>query len=294
MIEVEAPMLIDIEHLTTYTYDAAITLGVQHLRLKPRTDPFQRLAAFELDIDPSASTTVEGIDLDGGSFTRVSFEDIPATRVFEVKTRSSVETTSASFDEALVDADARRVPLAAQREPLPELFAYTARERVTNLVASFAESVSASCEWRAVSTLSALARRIHSEHRYLMRPQGAPRRAEDTLARKEGSCRDFTVLFIECVRHLGFPARFVSGYHVKPSTHLGNELHAWAEVFLPGAGWRGFDPTIGQMVDDRHVAVAAAASPAQAAPVTGTFLGAGVSSTLTTRVDVRSRAEPPS
>jgi transglutaminase-like putative cysteine protease len=93
------------------------------------------------------------------------------------------------------------------------------------------------------------------------------------------------VLYIEACRAMGLAARFVSGYRVKEPEGVGRELHAWAEVWVPSLGWRGFDPTIGKPVADQHVAVAAG-SPTSSAPVTGTYWGNATSQLIAT-VDVR-------
>lgn len=88
-----------------------------------------------------------------------------------------------------------------------------------------------------------------------------------------GACRDLALCYIAACRHVGLPARFVSGYHEGDPDREDRDLHAWAEVWLPGGGWRGFDPSLGLAVADRHLVVAAAADPADAAPVVGTFRG---------------------
>jgi len=88
-----------------------------------------------------------------------------------------------------------------------------------------------------------------------------------------GSCRDLAVLFIEACRTLNIPSRFVSGYGVSLDETTDHELHAWAEVYLPGAGWRGFDPSIGLAITERHLAVAVGATPELAAPTSGAFRG---------------------
>ena len=93
------------------------------------------------------------------------------------------------------------------------------------------------------------------------------------MEQRQGACRDFAVLFIDACRCVGLAARFVSGYQDAYRSMGKRDLHAWAEVYLPGAGWRGYDPTRGLAVADHHVAVAAAADPQNAAPVTATYRG---------------------
>ena len=98
--------------------------------------------------------------------------------------------------------------------------------------------------------------------------------AVETLTRGVGSCSDFANLFMEAVRFLGLAARFVSGYLNAPfEDGRSGSTHAWAEVYLPGAGWKGFDPTCGEIAGSRHIAVAVARLPEVVSPVTGAFLG---------------------
>lgn len=105
------------------------------------------------------------------------------------------------------------------------------------------------------------------------REGGDPWPASQTLACGEGSCRDLTVLFMELCRAVGLAARFVSGYCTIESLGQASELHAWAEVYLPGAGWRGYDPTAGVATSHQHIALATAADAANAAPTQGTYRG---------------------
>ena len=103
---------------------------------------------------------------------------------------------------------------------------------------------------------------------------GAPFAAETTLREQEGSCRDLAVLFCAACRAVGLAARFVSGYERDASLQENGDLHAWAEVYLEGGGWRGYDPSRALAVASTHVAVAAASDPLLASPVSGTFRGA--------------------
>ena len=99
-------------------------------------------------------------------------------------------------------------------------------------------------------------------------------RPADTLLKNSGSCRDFATLFIEACRSWGLAARFVSGYMLCEATEAGGATtHAWAEVYLPGAGWKGFDPTSGILAGSKHVAVAVSRHPEAATPISGSFIG---------------------
>jgi len=93
---------------------------------------------------------------------------------------------------------------------------------------------------------------------------------------KRGSCRDYSALFMEACRQLGIASRFVSGYLHAPTTEVGGAAtHAWAEVYIPGAGWKGFDPTIGEVTGSKHIAVAVARHPETVPPVSGSYIGNG-------------------
>jgi transglutaminase-like putative cysteine protease len=107
------------------------------------------------------------------------------------------------------------------------------------------------------------------------------------LQQQRGACRDITLLFIACCRAAGLAARFVSGFQTNESPRERLFLHAWPEVYLPGGGWRGYDPAHAAMVAEHHLPIAAAAIPVDANPVHGTFIGPPVQSALTADISIR-------
>jgi hypothetical protein len=122
--------------------------------------------------------------------------------------------------------------------------------------------------------LDRMNRTIHESFRYAMREEFGVQSPAQTLTLGAGSCRDFATLLMEACRHLGLASRFVSGYlHVASDGSVPGATHAWAEVYLPGAGWRGFDPTLGTLAGADHIAVAVAHHPEHVAPVAGSFVG---------------------
>jgi transglutaminase-like putative cysteine protease len=127
--------------------------------------------------------------------------------------------------------------------------------------------------------LQRLGSHISQTFSYQIREEPGVQNPMQTLTYRSGSCRDFAVLFMETARCLGLAARFVSGYlHSPPSATDYGATHAWVEVYLPGAGWRGFDPTSGEIVGSDHIAVAVARLPESIPPVAGSFFGTAVSS----------------
>jgi transglutaminase-like putative cysteine protease len=134
-----------------------------------------------------------------------------------------------------------------------------------------AQEISPQVNGNTVAFLSELNQRIYQTCQHSIRETGSPLPAGITWTSQAGSCRDFTVLFMEVCRAIGLAARFVSGYQEGDLDSNDQHLHAWAEVYLPGAGWRGYDPTQGLAVADRHIALVASPIAQAAAPISGSF-----------------------
>ncbi|MEB3264748.1 MAG: transglutaminase family protein, partial [Synechococcus sp.] len=136
-------------------------------------------------------------------------------------------------------------------------------------------------DYQSLRFLEQLVEMIQDRVKYTQRHTGPAWPAGRTLKERVGSCRDLAMLMVETCRCVGLPARFVSGYHLVEPRPERYDLHAWAEVYLPGAGWRGFDPSGRGAIDDRYVTVATSSKPELTAAVTGSFSGPpGVSSEL--------------
>ena len=175
--------------------------------------------------------------------------------------------------------------LAASEEEIASLNAELA-ETNKGVVALYAElddkaeQLRQAARGEVVPFLTRLTETIYNRFRVIHREKGSPWPPATTIEQRQGACRDLAVLFIDICRVVGLAARFVSGYQEGDDDQEKRYLHAWAEVYLPGAGWRGFDPTHGLAVSDRHVAIAAAAEPQNAAPVAATYRGSNVEAEL--------------
>ena len=152
-------------------------------------------------------------------------------------------------------------------------------------VVDFAEAIAGEVDRETTPFLSMLTSRIQEKSGLMLRRHGDPWPPSRTLTRGRGACRDLAVLMMDACRAMGLAARFVSGYQEGDPRRTERELHAWVEVYLPGAGWQGYDPACGLAVSDRHVALVAGATPRAAAPTSGTFRGTGAISTM--RTDIR-------
>jgi transglutaminase-like putative cysteine protease len=260
-------------HESLYRYDVPVALGSHLLRLTPRATEV-RLSSQSLVIEPEPSTWSHEIDVFGNAVTRVNF--IGTTERLRIESQLVLDTSSP-------------LPLIAQLPQLPllpppwdELAAY--RHSVVHpSVQHFAESLSSQVGRDPIRYLDHLTRTLHARIEHQVRASGNAYAAELTLESGRGACRDTTRLFLDACRCLGLPGRFASGYQAQAQTPDGQRhLHAWAEIFLPGIGWSGWDATHGVRVGEGHVALCAAPSQAATMPIEGGFFfqGAVVNSTL--------------
>jgi len=278
-------MLFEVTHLTRYTYERPVVLEPLVVRLRPRSDIFQRLVSFDLAIEPTPEGISEVMDAQGNPTTQAWF--LGTASMLALRTALTVETLHANpYDYIVLDPAALRLPMPyepAERAALAQYLQPAADAGVQD----FADDVLAASGGGATAFLGELCQRIAAAITQEVRPSGEPMPPGETLALGRGACRDLAVLFIDACRCVGIAARFVTGYELGAAGSVERHLHAWAEVYLVGAGWRGYDPSQGLAVADHHVALAAGASPAQAAPTAGTFRGTSVSSRLESVIRVR-------
>jgi transglutaminase-like putative cysteine protease len=278
-------MYFEITHKTTYRYSRPVFLEPHTVKLRPRCDGLQNLTRFDWQIEPRPAGSTEGIDLDGNVTANIWFEGL--TDILLIESRAKVFTQYRNPFNYILAERADRLPVS-YLEPIQAYVApYTARQRESHFVEQFARHIANMTEWNTLRFLTALNREIYECCRQIAREQGEAQPAEETLLRKRGSSRDLAVLFMEACRYVGIAARFVNGYHEKGGEQDKLYLHSWGEVYLPGVGWRGYDPSQGLAVTDRHVALAAAGIPLLAAPVVGTFRGNAVISELNAKIDIR-------
>ncbi|TAE29188.1 MAG: transglutaminase family protein [Cytophagales bacterium] len=278
-------MNLHVRHTSTYTYSGPVALSPHTLYLYPRTYPYQRLLAYELQIDPMPSKVVRNVDAEG-NIQQVVFFQHPTRHLIITADLSVHSDDFNSFDFVLYPFDSKRLPGFRYQQGVEALLhPYLDRATVTAEIELWARRMAAANNWETIPFLTTLNQTIRT-FTYETRDQGAPHAPEQTLSDRRGSCRDYTVLFMAACRSLGLAARFVSGY-LFGNPQQEHELHAWAEVYLPGAGWRGYDPTEGSVVNNRHIFLTSTARPELAAPITGSYSGSA-SSLFTNEVVIQS------
>lgn len=277
-------MLFEISHTTVYSYSRPVFLEPHTLRFRPRADAALKPIDFDLSIEFAPAGLAHAVDLDGNVVAHAWFEGM--TDALTIKATSKTESSARNpFDFILSESGAENLPLRYPAGLGAAVAPYLARPRESAEIDGWAESLARSAGGQTLSFLTALCHAVRDRTVYAIREEGEAKPAEETFNSKHGSCRDLAVLFIGACRAQGIAARFVSGYH-DSRVHLEKRyMHAWSEVYLPGGGWRGFDPTLGMAVTDRHIPVAAAADSRDAAPVTGSFRGDGVERRLNAQIE---------
>ena len=293
-------ILTSLHHVTRYAYDRPVALGPQIIRLRPAAHARVRIPSYSLTITPAKHFINWQQDLYGNWLARCVFPE--KTSEFRVSVDLLAEMAVINPFDFFVENFAARVPFQYPADHALDLAPYLATEVPGPRLAAFLASVAREAE-STVEFLVALNGRINREIGYRVRHAEGVQTPEETLALGIGSCRDSTWLLVTVLRQLGFAARFVSGYliQLKPDvvalegpTGAASDfadLHAWAEVYLPGAGWIGFDPTSGLVCGEGHIPLAAAPHYRDASPVSGTVEEAGV--TFDTDMAVRRVAETP-
>lgn len=270
-------MKFTIQHKTHYSYSHPVKLGPQELRFYPRDDGSQRVINFQLGIDPAPLGRNEHLDLEGNRVTQVWFEN--ETDHFDITLNMQVETLRCNAFDFILAPEAEVLPIN-HVEDFIYTQGYLERIEPDASVTAFAAELGHSVNNNTLDFLNALNQQLFADFIHIHRDTGVPQSPAHTLHSRHGACRDLAVLFIDCCRSEGIAARFASGYQKGNMQSERRHLHAWPEIYLPGAGWLGFDPTHGNAIADTHVTIAAAAHSRDTMPVSGSFSGIGVTSSL--------------
>jgi len=279
-------MIASIQHKLRYDYSEAVTLGPHILYLHPRKSALLSVQEFKIQIDPAPVQTSKNLDPEGNIQNILFFKEPTSYLSIEVKT--TVETTEFNpFDFVYFPFESKTLPITYSTSYQKTLSPYLGLEGVTPNVEQMARQIASEVRYSTSDYLSALNEFISSKFAYEIREEGAPNTPEFTLINRKGSCRDYAVLFSALCRAMGLATRFVSGYYIGVSPvdvpNQTHHLHAWVEVYLPGGGWRGYDPTQHEVVSGNHIPLAASCLPEEITPVFGSYRGAA-SYILTTNV----------
>ncbi|MDV6330859.1 transglutaminase family protein [Asticcacaulis sp. 201] len=270
--------ILRVHHLTTYAYRQPVGFGQHRLMFRPRDSYDQRLLDATLNISPLPSDLFWVHDVFGNCLAVAEFDQAADQLRFE--TDILLDHTPQLGPHFRMDADARTWPFSYDEEDLPDLAPCLKRQYPDDgATETWARKfINPAGKTDTAMLLETLTYAIKAEFKYNRRSNPGTQTPEMTLYSLSGTCRDFALLMIEAARALGFAARFVTGYIYSPARDTGENLgggatHAWAQIFLPGAGWVEFDPTNGIIGNRDLIRVGVTRDPRQALPLWGTHTG---------------------
>lgn len=265
---------VQLNHQTLYSYDRMVVLSPQLIRLKPAAHCPARVEAYSMQVEPATHVLHWQQDVFGNFVARVDFSGMIARLSIQVQLTASLQAIN-PFD-FLIDESALSFPFDYTESLQLDLASYRGSTEQGPYLLQWIGQLRHLPRQDTVVFLTNLNQQIFQAIGYQKRLRAGVQTADETLRRAMGSCRDMAWLLVQLLRKLGLAARFVSGYLVEvapvlnPSSPDSLALHAWAEVYLPGAGWLGLDPTSGMVATEGHMPLACSPGPAGAAPLTGT------------------------
>ena len=278
-----------LHHKTSYRYDRRVTLSPHEVRLRPAAHARTPILAYSLTVAPEKHFINWQQDPYGNYIARFVFPE--PSDVLEFTVDLIADMTVINPFDFFVEKYAEQFPFAYPPQLRDELAAYLQSEPPGPLQAAWIAAASAALLKQPVGIadfLVSINQRLQQDIAYLVRMEPGVQDPEFTLAKRSGSCRDTSWLLVQMLRQMGLATRFVSGYLIQlvadvkaldgPSGTAVDftDLHAWVEVYVPGAGWIGLDPTSGMLAGEGHIPLACTATPSSAAPISGFTDPAGV------------------
>jgi uncharacterized protein (DUF2126 family)/transglutaminase-like putative cysteine protease len=267
-----------LNHLTHYRYDRLVGLSPQIVRLRPAPHCRTRILAYSLNVQPADHFINWQQDPQANYLARLVFPEL--TRELRIEVDLIAEMSVFNPFDFFLAPYAERFPFKYESNDRRELAPYLIKSPPTPLLEAYVAKLPRESV-RTIDFIVDLNRRVAADIQYLIRLESGVQTPEDTLIKRSGSCRDSAALLVQLFRYLGVAARFVSGYLIQlvpdvkaldgptgPSQDF-TDLHAWCEVYLPGAGWIGLDATSGLLAGEGHIPLACTPEPSAAAPVSG-------------------------
>ncbi len=271
-----------LHHKTSYHFDRPVSLSPHEVRLKPAAHARTPILAYSITVNPAQHFVNWQQDPYGNYIARYVFPEKVRSLDFTVDLVADM-TVINPFD-FFVEKYAEHFPFNYTEQQAYELGAYLKPEASSALLTEWIVAAKRDIMQPALGIanfLVAVNQRLQRDIGYLVRMEPGVQTPEETLIKRTGSCRDSAWLLVQILRNLGLAARFVSGYLIQLTADVKaldgpsgttvdfTDLHAWTEVYIPGAGWIGLDPTSGLMAGEGHIPLACTAVPSSAAPVTG-------------------------
>jgi uncharacterized protein (DUF2126 family)/transglutaminase-like putative cysteine protease len=267
-----------LNHVTHYRYDRPINLGPQVVRLRPAPHSRTRILSYSMRVEPATHFINWQQDPQSNYLARLVFPD--KTTSFRIEIDLVAEMAVLNPFDFFLEPSAEHYPFTYEPEVAVELAPYMAKQPLTPkfeaYLAELPKTKTPTNDW-----IVSINQKLQRDIGYLVRMEPGVQTPEETLTNASGSCRDTGWLLVQLMRYMGVAARFVSGYLIQLKSDVKSldgpsgteidftDLHAWCEVFLPGAGWIGLDPTSGLLAGEGHIPLACSPEPGSAAPVSG-------------------------
>ncbi|MBM9614500.1 transglutaminase family protein [Desulfobulbus rhabdoformis] len=267
-----------LSHITTYRYDRPINLAPQVVRLRPAPHSRTPILSYSMTVTPKEHFINWQQDPFSNYLARLVFPE--KTTEFEVVIDLVADMIVINPFDFFLEPEADSFPFSYDPELKEDLTPYLVKAEKSKKLTAFMATIDKAPK-QTVDFLVDLNLRLSQEISYLIRMEPNVQSCEQTLSLKSGSCRDSAWLLVNILRHLGLASRFVSGYLIQLAPDVKSldgpsgpeadftDLHAWAEVYIPGAGWVGMDPTSGLFAGEGHIPLACSPEPQSAAPITG-------------------------
>jgi uncharacterized protein (DUF2126 family) len=276
----EFPLSIHValNHVTHYRYDRLVGLSPQVVRLRPAPHCRTRILSFSLKVQPTDHFINWQQDPQANYLARLVFPD--QTRELRIEVDLVAEMSVLNPFDFFLTPYAEQFPFMYDPDERRELVPYLVKAPATPLIEGYLAGISRE-RCRTIDFVVGVNQRLANDIRYVIRLEPGVQAPEETLAKRSGSCRDSAALLVQLMRHMGLAARFVSGYLIQLVPDVKaldgpvgakedfTDLHAWCEVYLPGAGWIGLDPTSGLLAGEGHIPLACTPEPSAAAPISG-------------------------
>lgn len=272
------PIKVALHHKTVYKYDRLVSLGPQVVRLRPAPHARTPIDAYSLKIEPENHFINWQQDPHGNFLARLVFSE--KTDRFSVSVDVIADMTVVNPFDFFLEDDATEFPFVYCDELKQDLKPFLEPVSTSAALREYRKTIDVSRR-RTISFLIDINQKLQQDISYLIRLEPGVQSPEETLKKRSGSCRDSAWLLVHLLRSFGLASRFVSGYLIQLTADLKplegpegptkdfTDLHAWTEVFLPGAGWVGLDPTSGLLTGEGHIPLAATPTPQTAAPISG-------------------------
>jgi transglutaminase-like putative cysteine protease len=269
-------MKIKLNHTTEYKYSEKVFLEPHILRLIPQQNIFTRVIDYSISVNPEPVSLYHVKDICGESYSAAFSGMLDILKIETVSLIEFKEFNPYSF--IIYPEKYMKLPFNAENLSLFEVDNYLERTYIEPEINNFTKKMIDMFSDNTMDFLPSLNLHLSKNIKYEKREEGEAKTGIETLRSGKGSCRDISQLFIDVCRSLNIPSKFVSGYYIPEE--LGKEdveLHAWVEVFIPGIGWMGFDPTHGIVCYGRHIGLCSAYYPKNTLPVSGFYRGKAIS-----------------